>query len=139
MNAPEILFVCSASRAKKSISTDSPIPSSFELPNLIVVGSVDQAGAHTPFTSYSNRIDVYAKGVDVYTAMPGGSKMMMSDNTLAAPQVSNLAAKLLAINPELAPADIIELILGNADAVEMDGEKTIRLMNGKATVEKLKK
>ncbi|UCF35112.1 MAG: S8 family serine peptidase, partial [Phycisphaerales bacterium] len=43
-NAPDILFVCAAGNADSDVEFDDYIASSFDLPNLLVVGAVDQAG-----------------------------------------------------------------------------------------------
>ena len=43
---------------------------------------------------------------------------------MASPQVANLAAKILAINPKLKPADVIKLIRDTADKTS-DGRRTL--------------
>jgi hypothetical protein len=48
---------------------------------------------------------------------------------LAAPQVVNLAAKLLAAYPRLGAAEVKKLILDGADAKDVSGGRSIRLLN----------
>jgi subtilisin family serine protease len=51
---------------------------------------------------------------------------------MASPQVANLAAKVLAVNPKLYPAQVIRLIRDTADKTA-DGRRT--LINPKKAVE----
>ena len=50
---------------------------------------------------------------------------------MASPQVVNLAAKILAVNPKLKPAQVIAIIEDNADKTP-DGRRT--LINPKKTL-----
>ncbi len=109
-SAPEILFVNASGNSDSDVEFDESIPSNFELPNLLVVAAVDQAGDPTHFTSTGDNIVVFANGFEVESYVPGGDRMKASGTSMAAPNVINLAAKLLALNPELTPAEVIGLI-----------------------------
>ena len=80
------------------------MPASLRAPNLITVGAVDQAGDPTTFTSYGATVVVYADGFRVPSVVPGGRAMRFSGTSMASPNVVNLAAKLLALDPALSPA-----------------------------------
>ena len=69
------------------------------LPNLLTVGAVDSAGEEAAFTSYGPTVRVHANGFQVESYLPGGSRVAMSGTSMSSPQVANLAAKLLAVNP----------------------------------------
>lgn len=133
-NAPDILFVTIAGNSDHDNAFQEIIPSSFKLQNLIVTGAVDQAGDETSFTSYGENVQVDADGRAVESVVPGGAKVKMSGTSMAAPQVTNLAAKLIAIDPKLTPAQVIELIRQGSDVSE-DGRR--HLMNPKRSVELL--
>ena len=133
-SAPEILFVTIAGNNNASNAFQEVIPSSFRLPNLIVAGAVDQAGDETGFTSYGDNVLVHADGQAVESVVPGGATVKMSGTSMAAPQVTNLAAKLLAIDPKLSPLQIITLIRDGSDASD-DGRR--HLMNPKRSIELL--
>jgi subtilisin family serine protease len=98
------------------------IPSSIDLPNVLVVGAVDQAGDETGFTSYGDNIKVHANGFEVESYVPGGRKMAFSGTSMSAPNVTNLAAKLLAIDPSLTPEEVITFIRMGVDVTE-DGRR----------------
>jgi hypothetical protein len=134
-DAPDILFVTIAGNSDHDNAFQEIIPSSFKLPNLIVTGAVDQAGDETTFTSYGENVLIDADGKAVESVVPGGTKVKMSGTSMAAPQVTNLAAKLLAIKPDLTPVQVIDLIRKGSDVSE-DGRR--HLMNPKRSVELLK-
>jgi hypothetical protein len=131
--APGILFVVAAGNDDSDVEFDATIPSGFDLPNLLVVGAVDQAGDPTGFTSSGRNVKVYANGFEVESDVPGGETMKMSGTSMAAPQVCNLAGKLFALDPSLTPVQAAELIREGAD--ERGG---FLLMNPKATVALIK-
>jgi subtilisin family serine protease len=130
--APNILFVVAAGNSDNNVKFDEVMPSSFKLPNVVVAGAVDQAGEQTSFTSFGN-VDVYSNGFEVDSYVPGGEHMKLSGTSMSAPNVTNLAAKLWAVNPKLTVTQVKELIVKNADE-KKSGENTIRLMNPKATM-----
>ena len=79
------------------------IPAGIVLPNLLTVGAVDKAGDEASFTSYGPTVKVHANGYQVESVIPGGEKLAESGTSMASPQVANLAAKILAVNPKLKP------------------------------------
>ena len=129
--APDVLFVAAAMNNDADAGFDETIPSSLELPNLITVGAVDQAGGRTSFTSTGKTVRVYASGYNVESVVPGGAHVQESGTSMAAPQVTNLAAKLIAIDPSLTPAQTIALITDSSDPGDEPG---IRLINPKQAV-----
>ena len=64
-DSPGILFVTAAGNDDNDVEFDVVIPSSFNLPNLMVVGALDQAGDVTSFTSGGENVRVYANGFQV--------------------------------------------------------------------------
>jgi subtilisin family serine protease len=79
-------------------------------------------------------VSIHADGQAVESVIPGGAKVKMSGTSMAAPQVTNLAAKLLAIDPKLSPSQIIDLIRRGSD-MSKDGRR--HLINPKRSVELL--
>ena len=114
-SAPEILFVAGAGNEDNSADFVEYIPAGFELPNLLTAGAVDQAGEETSFSTFGKTVVVHANGFEVDSVVPGGDRLKLSGTSMAAPQVTNLAGKLFALNPELTVAQAKSLILGSAD------------------------
>ena len=114
-DAQEILFITSAGNEDDDVAFEDHYPNAFDLPNLLVVGAVDQAGNETSFTSFGKTVDVYANGFEVESYIPGGEKLPASGTSAAAPNATNLAAKLLAVDPTLTPEGVITLMVEGAD------------------------
>jgi subtilisin family serine protease len=130
-SAPGILFVTAAGNSNDNASFTEDIPAGISAPNLITVGAVDKAGDEASFTSYGPTVVVDANGYQVESVIPGGDKVAESGTSMASPQVANLAAKILAVNPKLTPPQVIALIRGTADRTP-DGRRT--LINPKKAV-----
>jgi len=114
-DAPGILFVAAAGNGDNNVKFDEFIPSSFQLPNMITVGAVDQAGHETSFSSFGPMVNVHANGFEVDSFIPGGQRLKLSGTSMASPQVTNLAAKLFALDPALTPAEAKALIMDGCD------------------------
>jgi len=134
-NAPEILFVNGAGNENDDVSFEDYYPTSFDLPNVLAVGAVDQSGQETSFTSFGERVDVYANGYEIESVLPGGDTMTGSGTSLSSPNAANLAAKLLALDPTLTTDEVVRLIKEGADRSE-DGR--LLIINPKRSVELLK-
>ena len=123
-SAPEILFVAAAGNDNADSTFAESIPAALDAPNLLTVGAVDRAGDEASFTSYGRTVVAHANGYQVESLVPGGQKIAESGTSMAAPQATNLAAKMLAVNPKLTPEDIIAII---RDTVERtaDGRRML--------------
>jgi hypothetical protein len=108
--APEILFVAAAGNENADSTFAESIPAAIDAPNLLTVGAVDRAGDEASFTSYGSTVVAHADGYQVVSLVPGGHKLAQSGTSFAAPQATNLAAKMLAANPKLRPEDVIAII-----------------------------
>lgn len=134
-DAPDILFITSAGNSDSDNEFEEFSPSSFDLPNILSVGAVDQAGDETSFTSFG-KVDVYASGFQVESYVPGGDRLPFSGTSMSSPNVANLAAKLLAVDPSLTPADLRDLIEAGCDQ-HQTGDRVVRLINPKRSMELL--
>jgi subtilisin family serine protease len=77
---------------------------------------------------------VYSNGFEVDSYVPGGARLKYSGTSMSAPNMTNLAAKLWALYPDLTVAQVKQLIVDGADDKQA-GERTIKLMNPKRTLE----
>ena len=135
-SAPEILFVIAAGNTSGDVNFVRDMPAGIDLPNVLAVGAADISGAATSFTSMGKSVDLYANGYAVEGTLPGGTRMKLSGSSLASPQVVNAAAKLLALNPRLTTAQLVELLMQGAQPY---GEQKLRLVNAKASAALLRK
>lgn len=113
--APGILFVAAAGNSNADAAFEEAIPADLSAPNLLTVGAVDKAGDEAPFTSYGPTVKAHANGYQVESYLPGGDRVAFSGTSMASPQVAGLAAKMLAVNPKLKPAEVIAIILSTVD------------------------
>ena len=123
-SAPDVLFVTAAGNSNQDASFVEDIPAGIVLPNLITVGAVDRAGDEASFTSYGPTVVVDANGYQVDSVIPGGDKLAESGTSMASPQVANLAAKMIAVNPALKPTEVIAIIKATADKTP-DGRRNL--------------
>ncbi len=126
--SPEILFVVAAGNSDNDAEFSDVFPSGIDLPNILTVGAVDQAGEETSFSTFGANVDVHANGFQVPSGTPGGEVMAFSGTSMAAPNVANLAGKLLAVAPALTTDQVVSLITLAADH-SADGRT--RLINPK--------
>jgi subtilisin family serine protease len=134
--APKTLFICAAGNSDSNAGFLGDVPASLHLPNLLTVGAVDQAGAETSFTSYGDTVVLDADGFQVESYIPGGTRIRFSGTSMASPNVVNLAAKLIALDPSLTVEQTIALIKQGAEA-SPDGR--LHLINPKTSVALLEK
>ena len=124
LSAPEILFVAAAGNSNADSSFEEAIPAALKVPNLLTVGAVDKAGDEASFTSYGPTVVVDANGYEVESYIPGGERLKMSGTSMASPNVANLAAKILAVNPNLTPRQVIDIIRKTAEKTA-DGRRNL--------------
>lgn len=107
--APNVLFVGASGNAGTSVESANPA-TRFTLPNFILVGAVDRSGAVADFTNTGPEVTLYANGDRVPARLPGGALSFPSGTSMATPLVTNAAAKVLAVNPQLTGAQLRRLL-----------------------------
>ena len=132
-NAPDILFICAAGNEANDADFANYYPASLVLPNLLTVGAVDAEGKKTSFTSEGKNIKLFANGYEVESFVPGGARVNFNGTSMASPQVANLAAKMLVVNPDLKPEQIKKILADTA--TPSDENPDIFLIHSKHAVE----
>ncbi len=136
-DTPGTLFVAAAGNGDNDATFAQDVPASLNYPNLLTVGAVNQAGDATSFTSYGATVAVYANGFHVPSKIPQGYTVKFSGTSMAAPNVTNLAAKLFALDPSLTPAQTRDLIVRGARPVAgsnlklIDPKQSVSLMRSR--------
>jgi hypothetical protein len=112
--APQVLFVAAAGNEGRSVTESNPA-TRFSAANFLMVGAVDRTGAAADFTNSGDEVTLYANGWRVPGRLPGGVLAFGSGTSMAAPVVTNAAAKMLAVNPRLSGAELRRLLEQSAD------------------------
>lgn len=131
--APGILFVAGSGNEDNDVDFAEYVPAGLRLPNLLTVGAVDDQDRFTTFTSTGASVQLYANGYRIPSYVPGGRTIPFSGTSMASPQVANLAAKILALRPDLTPSQVIELVRAGADPIPDQPGRFI--INPKKTIE----
>jgi len=121
--ATNILFITSSGNSDNDVTFDEFYPSSYDYPNIISVGAVDEEGSETSFTSLG-KVEIYANGFEVESYVPGGNRIKFNGTSMASPQA------------ELTTAELRALILDGADRKQLESRE-ILLMNPRVSVELL--
>jgi hypothetical protein len=112
--APKVLFVGAAGNAGTSLDAANPA-TRFSLPNFLLVGAVDRSGAIADYTNIGPEVTIYANGDRVPARLPGGQASFPTGTSMATPNVANVAAKMLAVNPRLTGAQLRTLLEQTGD------------------------
>jgi len=102
-------------------STNTPsYPGAYE--NAIAVAATDQNDGRASFTNYGSFwVDVAAPGVGILSTIMGGSYASWSGTSMATPNVSGVAALIIAQAPGRSNADVRYLIEHTADQISGTG------------------
>lgn len=111
------LFMCAAGNGdadENGMNNDGVIknyPSSFDLPNIISVASVNSDGTLSSFSNYGRTsVDIAAPGNDIYSTVPGGYGFK-SGTSMATPYVTGVAALVLSTNMNLTSTEVKDSIM----------------------------
>ncbi len=126
--ASDMLFVASVGNARSDLAESSVYPAALRLDNLISVASLNADGGFSYYSNYSDTlVDIAARGRDVYSALPNNQYGIQSGTSMAAGQVSGVAAAALSLS-QLSAVELRDRILTGADSLSNLGQKVV---NGK--------
>lgn len=109
----KMLFVAAAGNFASNNDEQPVYPSNFGFDNLISVTAVDSMGALGEKADYGvGSVDIAAPGIDIYSTVVGGYDYM-SGTSMAAPQVSAVAALAYAEDNRLSAVQVKNLILNH--------------------------
>ncbi len=123
MSESDMLFVAAAGNSGDN-NNDKPVyPANLGLPNLISVTFVDAYGEMTSVSNYGKGVvDIAAPGNDILSTIVG-TYSTFSGSSMAAPQVTAVAALLYSIDDYSYPSNIKDILLTHTKPLPQLSEK----------------
>jgi subtilisin family serine protease len=94
----DVLFVAASGNTSFNIDSNGDYPSSFDLDNIISVGSIGRGGELSEFSNYGkSTVDIAAPGEDILSTVPfeDSAYFEFSGTSMAAPHVTGILVLLL--------------------------------------------
>jgi subtilisin family serine protease len=114
-----ILFVAAAGNSSTDNDRRAHYPSNYDLPNVLSVAALDRNDQLASFSNYGAKtVHVAAPGREITSTWLGDQYREASGTSMAAPQVSGIAALILANEPKLSMAKLRERIMKSADPID---------------------
>ena len=135
--SPNVLFVVSAGNSARDTGDERRVLGDKRYDNVILVGALDPKCEPTDFTSYGEFVNLFAWGRRVPATTIGGLPDFFGGTSAAAPIVSGLAAKLLALDPSLTPTQLRDIMMQTG--TDLPGHPGCKILHMKNAVETLRK
>ena len=114
-----ILFVAAAGNDGSSNDSRPHYPSNYNLPNVISVAALDRSDLMTSFSNFGVKsVHIAAPGKDIVSTWLNGEYREASGTSMAAPQISGIAALLLARDPKMSVQKLREKLLNSVDLLD---------------------
>jgi hypothetical protein len=99
-----IVVVVAAGNSSADACSYSPA----RVPGAITIGATDVRDARASYSNFGSCVDMWAPGSQITSAWISGSSATntISGTSMASPHVAGLAARVLSMNPALAPTDV---------------------------------
>jgi len=129
------LFVWAAGNSNRDVDIDIASYGSFDLPNIIAVGSITEAGERSNFSNFSGsgqNVHIYAPGTSIYSTITGGAYASWSGTSMATPFAVGVAALLLSQTPTLTAYELKTLITSCYDPLSITtpiNTQTVKRLN----------
>jgi subtilisin family serine protease len=119
-----ILFIAAAGNDGTSNDRRPHYPSNYDLPNMISVAATDRNDQIASFSNFGvTTVDVAAPGRDITSTWLNGTYREISGTSMATPQVSGVAALILASDPNMKLEKLVEKLLKSVDKIDsLDGK-----------------
>ncbi len=124
--SPEMLFVFAAGNEGSNNDKYPSTPANLRRPNTITVGASQDYEGLAGFSNYGRTtVDVLAPGIGIRSTVPARDYVEMTGTSQATPYVSNVAAQIKDINPNLTAAQIKDIIMQTVDTKDYLKNKVV--------------
>ena len=114
-----ILFIAAAGNNGTDNDKRPHYPSNYDLPNVISVASLDNNDQLSSFSNFGLKtVHVAAPGREILSTWLGDQFREASGTSMATPQVSGVAALIVANEPNISVAKLRERILNSVDKID---------------------
>lgn len=121
-----ILFVAAAGNSGTDNDRKPHYPSNYDLPNVISVAALDRTDSLASFSNFGPKtVHIAAPGKDIVSSWLKNAYREASGTSMATPQVSGVAALVIAADPDISMEDLREKLLASVDKIDsLEGKIT---------------
>ncbi len=113
-----ILFVAAAGNDGSDNDAQPTYPASYEVDNVVSVAALDNQDVLASFSNFGKRsVHVAAPGVRILSTYMGSTYKSLSGTSMACPQVSGIAALMLAADSSLSYSEIKSRLIRTSDSI----------------------
>ncbi|HEX8138940.1 MAG TPA: S8 family serine peptidase [Pyrinomonadaceae bacterium] len=114
-----ILFVAASGNSSADADKSPHYPASYDLPNVVSVAAMNRHDELAPFSNYGAKsVHVAAPGAEILSTWLKGEFREASGTSMATPEVSGVAALVLAAEPDLSMKALRERLLKSVDKLD---------------------
>ena len=109
-------FIAAAGNHNGNNDSRPSYPASYDLDNVIAVGSHDHRGNKAGSSCYGKKsVDLFAPGVNIHSTVPGNRYATYSGTSMATPHVAGAYALVQSLNPDWTCKQIKETLMNSTD------------------------
>jgi thermitase len=111
-----ILFVAAAGNDGSSNDTRAHFPSNYDLPNVVSVAALDRNDQLASFSNFGVKtVHIAAPGKDILSTWLNDAYREASGTSMATPEVSGVAALIIASHPDISMTELRAKLLASVD------------------------